>query len=234
MGWVLSIWFDSNEPNLNIFRSDIAQIFRPCIDCIVTAILEQNNSAHKTISVSLYTSFYKYRFPNHHLYFQHVVLVGGFAASDWLFSKVHELLTPLGLNIVRPENHVWVLFEIKTTILFRFFFSETKLFRMARSHSTSTTSVRTRVSKFTYGIFCHTPYDPYSPDHKLRSHNVVTSDKWDWADWWSFRYYPTQSELFNHLPGPQKDVILYYHKPLIYRILKFRRRRNSENLISGN
>jgi hypothetical protein len=32
--------------------------------------------------------------------------VGGFAASDWLFSKVHELLTPVGLNVVRPENHV--------------------------------------------------------------------------------------------------------------------------------
>ena len=38
--------------------------------------------------------------------FQHVVLVGGFAANDWLFSKVYELLTPIGINIVRPENHV--------------------------------------------------------------------------------------------------------------------------------
>jgi hypothetical protein len=37
---------------------------------------------------------------------QHVVFVGGFAASDWLFSEVHELLTPLGIYIVRPENHV--------------------------------------------------------------------------------------------------------------------------------
>ena len=92
-------------PNLNVFRSDVAQFFQPSIDCIVKAVLEQNNSAHKTISVSLYTSYFKYRFPNL-LYFQHVILVGGFAASDWLFTRVHELLTPLGLNIVRPENHV--------------------------------------------------------------------------------------------------------------------------------
>ena len=93
-------------PNLNNVRSDVAQFFQPSIDCIVKAVLEQRNSAHKTISVGLYSSFFKYCFPDHLLYFQHVVLVGGFAASDWLFSKVYELLTPLGLNIVRPENHV--------------------------------------------------------------------------------------------------------------------------------
>ena len=92
--------------NLNVFRSDVALFFQPSIDCIVKAVLEQKNSAHKTISVSFYTSFLKDRFPDHLLYFQHVVLVGGFAASDWLFTKVYEILTPLGLNIVRPENHV--------------------------------------------------------------------------------------------------------------------------------
>jgi hypothetical protein len=92
--------------NLNVFRTDVAQFFQPSIDCVLKAVLEQRNSAYKTISVSFYASFFKYRFPNHLLYFQHVVLVGGFAASDWLFSKVHEILTPLGLTIVRPENHV--------------------------------------------------------------------------------------------------------------------------------
>ena len=91
---------------LNVFRTDITEFFQPSVDCIVKAILAQKNSAHKTISVSLYWSFLKYKFPNNLLHFQHVVLVGGFASSDWLFSKVHELLTPLGLNIVRPENHV--------------------------------------------------------------------------------------------------------------------------------
>ena len=93
-------------PNLNVFRTDIAQFFQPSINCIVKAALEQKNSAHKTISVSLCSTLFTYRFPDHLLYFQHVVLVGGFAASDWLFSKVYESLSPLGLNIVRPENHV--------------------------------------------------------------------------------------------------------------------------------
>ena len=93
-------------PNLNVFRSDIANFFQPSIDCIVKAVLELKNGAYKAIAVSLSTSFFNYRFPNHLLYFQHVVLVGGFAESDWLFNKVYGILTPLGLNIVRPENHV--------------------------------------------------------------------------------------------------------------------------------
>ena len=93
-------------PNLNVSRSDVAQFFQLSIDCVVKAVLEQKNTAHKTISVSLYVSFFIYWFPNHLLYFQHVVLVGGFAASDWLFSEVYELLAPLGLKIFRPENHV--------------------------------------------------------------------------------------------------------------------------------
>ena len=101
--------------DLNVFfffRTDVAEFFQPSIDCIVKAVLEQKKSAHKTISVSFFFSslLFKYRLfffePIFFCIFQHVVLVGGFAASDWLFTKVQELLTPTGLNIVRPENHV--------------------------------------------------------------------------------------------------------------------------------
>ena len=93
-------------PNFNVFRSDVAQFFQPSIDCVVRAVLEQKNNAHKTISVSLYTSFFKYCFSDHLLHFQHVVLVGGFAASDYLFTKVEEMLSPHGLTVVCPDNHV--------------------------------------------------------------------------------------------------------------------------------
>ena len=95
-------------PNLNVFRTDVAQFFQLSIDCIVKAVLEQKNNAHKTISVSVtfMCHIFKYRFQNNLLYFQHVVLVGGFAASDWLFSEVYNSLTLHGLNIFRPEHHV--------------------------------------------------------------------------------------------------------------------------------
>ena len=74
-------------PNLNVSRSDVAQFFRLSIDCIVKAVLEQKNSAHKTISVSLVTCYsLNIGFQTIFFIFQHVVLVGGFAASDILQS----------------------------------------------------------------------------------------------------------------------------------------------------
>ena len=42
------------------------------------------------------------------LVFKHVVLVGGFATSDWLFNKVREKLLQHDMNITRPQNHVSV------------------------------------------------------------------------------------------------------------------------------
>ena len=53
--------FKKLNVNLCLFRTDVAQFFQPSIDCIVKAVLEQRNSAHKTVSVSVYTSFFKYR-----------------------------------------------------------------------------------------------------------------------------------------------------------------------------
>jgi len=91
---------------LKLLGSDVAKFFEPSVDCIVNAVLEQRRMAHKPISVChlvpLIAIFLE-------LGFQHVVLVGGFAASDWLFNEVHQKLLPHGLNIVRPQNHVSVL-----------------------------------------------------------------------------------------------------------------------------
>ena len=47
------------------------------------------------------------------LAFKHVVLVGGFAASDWLFSQVHDKLLLYDLNITRPEHHVSVVASLE-------------------------------------------------------------------------------------------------------------------------
>jgi len=35
--------------------------------------------------------------------------------------------------------------------------------------------VSTRVSKFTYGIFCNILFNPAAPDHQQRSHQVCVS-----------------------------------------------------------
>ena len=39
---------------------------------------------------------------------QHVVLAGGFAASNWLLSEVQRSLEPFRLNIFRPDTRVYV------------------------------------------------------------------------------------------------------------------------------
>lgn len=83
-------------------RSEVAAFFEPSVKCIVNAVVEQRKSAHKGISVRLL----HYLYPMIPIFLQHVVLVGGFSASDWLFEKANEALKPMGLNVIRPANHV--------------------------------------------------------------------------------------------------------------------------------
>ena len=73
----------------------------------MSAVQEQRKTSHQKISVScLCLSPYVIDFVLTTSTIQHVVLVGGFAASDWLFNSVYTPLQKLGLNVVRPENHV--------------------------------------------------------------------------------------------------------------------------------
>lgn len=62
---------------------------------------------------------------------QHVVLVGGFAASDWLFHSVLAPLEKLGLNVLRPESHMFVFLHPFFLFLFSRFLLEIKLYQMA-------------------------------------------------------------------------------------------------------
>lgn len=122
---------------LKLAGSDVAPFFQPSVDCIVKAVMEQKTLAHEPVS--------------------HVVLVGGFASSDWLFAKVHEALTPHGLNVLRPENH------------------------LSKAVSDGAISfhldhhVTTRVSKFAYGTFSRIAYDPKNPEHQKRKSTLAVS-----------------------------------------------------------
>jgi len=121
---------------LKLAGSDVAQFFEPSIKCIVSSVLGQIETSHNKIS--------------------HVVLVGGYAASDWLFNSVHTRLQKDGLNILRPENHVNKAVSDGAISFYLDHF------------------VRSRVSKVTYGSFWSIPYDSQDAEHRARSGDLVT------------------------------------------------------------
>jgi hypothetical protein len=74
-----------------------------------------------------------------HVY-QSVWLVGGFAASPWLFSQLQERLAPLKVTVSRPDSQTSV-FGLYLSIywLLNFEFADQKQSQTVRSASTATT-----------------------------------------------------------------------------------------------
>jgi len=133
-----------NEPDCNIrygqlklTGAEVAAFFEPSIKCIVESVREQRRTGHKK--------------------FSNVILVGGFAASDWLYSKVSERLKPDGFTVIRPDNHV------NKAV------ADGALSYYIDHH------VKTRVSKITYGSRGGINYDSSNSEHAKRSHLVLTS-----------------------------------------------------------
>ncbi|KAF9465196.1 hypothetical protein BDZ94DRAFT_1307345 [Collybia nuda] len=110
---------------------DLATFFEPSISSIVQAISEQQKCARKPISS--------------------VFLVGGFAASDWLFTELKDSLKPMGLTLCRPDSHVGKAVADGAVSFYLDHF------------------VSSRVSKFSYGARCFRVYDPKNKEHVQRS-----------------------------------------------------------------
>ncbi|KDR69384.1 hypothetical protein GALMADRAFT_255879 [Galerina marginata CBS 339.88] len=135
-----------NDPEFNIrfgqFKlpgSDVATFFQPSIDCIVNAVLDQQKATKATKPIS------------------HVVLVGGFAQSPWLSSRVTSALDSSSLAVFVPEGHV----------------------NKAVSHGAISFylhhHVLSRVAKFTYGTMLEVPFNPADADHQKRMEKVYTT-----------------------------------------------------------
>jgi hypothetical protein len=85
------------------YRTDVAKFFEPSVRCIADSVLKMAANTHQPIKVRSPQSDMSLGTPH---IVQHVVLVGGFSASDWLVTKVSQVLSPKGLNVVHPENYV--------------------------------------------------------------------------------------------------------------------------------
>ncbi|KDR67670.1 hypothetical protein GALMADRAFT_1071822 [Galerina marginata CBS 339.88] len=113
---------------LKLDGNHIAMFFKPSVECITHAIMEQRKIALKPIS--------------------HVVLVGGFSASDWLFERVRESLEPLRLKVLRAGSQPNKAVADGAVSFYLDHF------------------VRNRVSKVAYGVFCRVTYSPKIKGHK--------------------------------------------------------------------
>ncbi|KAJ2917956.1 hypothetical protein MD484_g2426, partial [Candolleomyces efflorescens] len=71
---------------LKLPGTEIAKFFKPSVKCIVDAVLGLVKQDQTPI--------------------RYVVLVGGFAASEWLTRKVDQALKPHGLRVFRPDTQV--------------------------------------------------------------------------------------------------------------------------------
>ena len=88
--------------------SDVAAFFEPSIQCIVKSIKEQCEDSVAEISVRNFVTFGYHIFRTKLVCSKSVFLVGGFAASDWLYQNLKSTFTSRGLDVSRPDSHVYV------------------------------------------------------------------------------------------------------------------------------
>ncbi|PIL34614.1 hypothetical protein GSI_03393 [Ganoderma sinense ZZ0214-1] len=126
-----------NDPKVNIRRgqltlsgSDMASFFKPALQSIFNAIQSQRDGASST----LLTAF----------------LVGGFAASPWLYSSLKKKLEARGVALYRPDSHTNKAVADGAVSFYLDHF------------------VSSRVTKVTYGTEVCVKYDPDDPEHFAR------------------------------------------------------------------
>jgi hypothetical protein len=122
--------YDIRSGQLKLAGQDVADLFEPSIKAIIEAFKQQRRAASTAINM--------------------VCLVGGFAASDWLFTRLQEYFLPLGISFCRPDAHVN---KAVADGAVSFYIDHL---------------VSSRVARATYGIECSTQYDSQDPEHLAR------------------------------------------------------------------
>jgi len=128
--------FNIRSGQLKLTGAEVAPLFEPSILGIIDAIEQQRQVAHKEISS--------------------IFLVGGFAASPWLFSQLQEHLQPRGVIFCRPDSHV------------------NKAVADGAVSFYLDNRVSARVAKYTYGSKCSFPFNNAEAEHKARVGTVFS------------------------------------------------------------
>ncbi|KAF6763915.1 hypothetical protein DFP72DRAFT_800828 [Ephemerocybe angulata] len=127
--------FDIRFGQLKLEGSDVASFFEPSVNCIVEAVKDICKDSPYPIS--------------------HVVLVGGFSASEWLYKKLESAVQSLSLEILRPQSH------------------PNKAVSDGAVSSYLNGIVTARIARFSYGVLRNIEYIPDDPQHAKRSESVL-------------------------------------------------------------
>ncbi|KAF5374599.1 hypothetical protein D9615_008995 [Tricholomella constricta] len=184
--------FDIRSGQIKIPGEDVAAFFEPCIEGITQAILKQKMHATKSITS--------------------IFLIGGFSASDWLYSRLKLSLKPLGLELLRPDGHVNKAVADGAVSFYIDHF------------------VKARVSKFTYGLDSYVPYDITNVEHRRRLATLFVDS--DGVDNVQRKFSPIlkkgtevkettefredffrKADSLDAIPNPMMDDILCYRGP---------------------
>ncbi|GJE96029.1 heat shock protein 70 family protein [Phanerochaete sordida] len=112
--------------------ADIAGFFQPSLTAIVAAVQDQLRAAAHTVRAAF--------------------LVGGFAASPWLFSNLQDILSFMDIELSRPDN------------------CTNKAVAEGAASFFLTSFVSTRIAQFTYGVVFNKTFLEYDPEHLQRRH----------------------------------------------------------------
>ncbi|EGN92781.1 hypothetical protein SERLA73DRAFT_116909 [Serpula lacrymans var. lacrymans S7.3] len=127
--------FNIRSGQLKLPGADVATLFEPSVTAIINAIEQQRRSATKPIDA--------------------IFLVGGFAASDWLFSRLQAHIQPLNLMFCRPDSHTNKAVADGAVSFYL-------------DHRVSA-----RIARFTYGTRCSIEFDKHNSQHMLRSNMAI-------------------------------------------------------------
>lgn len=122
--------YNIRSGQLKLSGEDVAKLFEPSVEEIVAAFEQQCRAASTPITS--------------------VFLVGGFAASDWLYTRLVERVNPLGITICRPQQHVNKAVADGAVSFY--------IDRL----------VSGRVARFTYGTGINVTYNQADPEHVSR------------------------------------------------------------------
>ncbi|KIK58160.1 hypothetical protein GYMLUDRAFT_228044, partial [Collybiopsis luxurians FD-317 M1] len=121
---------DIRSGQMKIPGAVVARFFEPSIKAILQAIARQRSDSRKVVNT--------------------VFIVGGFAASPWLFSRLKEDLTALGIEVYRPDTHVNKAVSDGAASFYLDHF------------------VKSRISRFSYGLKIWSPHEASNPEHQIR------------------------------------------------------------------